>query len=165
MKKFSQIMEGHTSKYDLSNSKRLLEEAMERINMVREEFSKLEDADIDDLEEDKEEEEEYKNKIKIPPISPKGNGDIPYDDILKDLNDKTGKHYRATNTNKVLIKARWKEGFDLISFQTVHTKMAAKWLKDEKMNQYLRPSTLYQAAKFEGYLNQIEVQLKPWEID
>jgi hypothetical protein len=51
MKKFSQIMEGHTSKYDLSNSKRLLEEAMERINMVREEFSKLEDADMTELEE------------------------------------------------------------------------------------------------------------------
>jgi hypothetical protein len=51
MKKFSKIMEGHTSKYDLSNSKRLLEEAMEKINMVREEFSKLEDADMTELEE------------------------------------------------------------------------------------------------------------------
>ena len=44
-------MEGHTSKYDLSNSKRLLEEAMEKINMVREEFSKLKDADMTELEE------------------------------------------------------------------------------------------------------------------
>ena len=44
-------MEGHTSRYDLSNSKRLLEEAMEKINMVREEFSKLEDADMTELEE------------------------------------------------------------------------------------------------------------------
>lgn len=44
-------MEGHTSKYDLSNSKRLLEEAMEKINMVREEFSKMEDADMTELEE------------------------------------------------------------------------------------------------------------------
>jgi hypothetical protein len=51
MKRFSEIMEGHTSKYDLSNSKRLLEEAMEKINMVREEFSKLEDADMAELEE------------------------------------------------------------------------------------------------------------------
>jgi hypothetical protein len=51
MKKFSKIMEGHTSRYDLSNSKRLLEEAMEKINMVREEFSKLEDADMTELEE------------------------------------------------------------------------------------------------------------------
>jgi hypothetical protein len=51
MKKFSQIMEGHTSKYDLSNSMRLLEDAIKNINLVREEFSKMEDADITELEE------------------------------------------------------------------------------------------------------------------
>lgn len=51
MKKFSEIKEGHTSKYDLSNSKRLLEEAIERINSVREEFSAMEDADVTELEE------------------------------------------------------------------------------------------------------------------
>ena len=44
-------MEGHTSKYDLSNSKRLLEEARDRINSVREEFSAMEDADVTELEE------------------------------------------------------------------------------------------------------------------
>ena len=51
MKKFSEIKEGHTSKYDLSNSKRLLEEARDRINSVREEFSAMEDADVTELEE------------------------------------------------------------------------------------------------------------------
>lgn len=51
MKKYSQIKEGHTYKYDLSNSKKLLEEAMERINMVKEEFSKLDDIDLQELEE------------------------------------------------------------------------------------------------------------------
>jgi hypothetical protein len=51
MKKYSQIKEGHTYKYDLSNSKKLLEEAIERINLVKEEFSKLEDVDLEELEE------------------------------------------------------------------------------------------------------------------
>jgi hypothetical protein len=51
MKKYSQIKEGHTQGYDLSNSKKLLEEAIERINMVKEEFSKLEDIDLQELEE------------------------------------------------------------------------------------------------------------------
>lgn len=52
MKKYSQIKEGHTYKYDLSNSKRLLEEAIERINMVKEEFTKLDDdIDLQELEE------------------------------------------------------------------------------------------------------------------
>ena len=51
MKKYSQIKEGHIYKYDLSNSKKLLEEAIERINMVKEEFSKLDDVDLGELEE------------------------------------------------------------------------------------------------------------------
>ena len=51
MKKYSQIKEGHTQGYDLSNSKKLLEEAIERINMVKEEFSKLDDVDLQELEE------------------------------------------------------------------------------------------------------------------
>lgn len=51
MKKFSQILEGHTSKYDLSSSIKLLEEAMDRIKKVREEISSKEDLDISDLEE------------------------------------------------------------------------------------------------------------------
>ncbi|MBT9167423.1 MAG: hypothetical protein DDT19_00761 [Syntrophomonadaceae bacterium] len=33
--------------------------------------------------------------------------------------------------------------------------MAGKWKDDPKMNQYLRPTTLYCASKFEGYLNSI----------
>jgi hypothetical protein len=51
LKKYSQIKEGHTQGYDLSNSKKLLEEAIERINMVKEEFSKLDDVDLQELEE------------------------------------------------------------------------------------------------------------------
>jgi len=51
MKKFSKILEGHTKKYDLSNSKRLLEEARDRIDSVRKEFSSFEDADTTELEE------------------------------------------------------------------------------------------------------------------
>jgi hypothetical protein len=51
MKKYSQIAEGHVNKYDLSNSKKLLEEAIEKINAVRDEFSKMEDVDLGELEE------------------------------------------------------------------------------------------------------------------
>jgi hypothetical protein len=50
MKKYSHIKD-NSNKYDLSNSKRLLEEAMDKIRSVREEFSKMEDIDIDELEE------------------------------------------------------------------------------------------------------------------
>ncbi len=39
------------SKYDLSNTKKLLEEAIDKIKMAKEEFSKMEDIDLEDLEE------------------------------------------------------------------------------------------------------------------
>lgn len=44
-------MKGHTKKYDLSNSLKILGEAIQKINLVREELSKFEDIDIADLEE------------------------------------------------------------------------------------------------------------------
>jgi hypothetical protein len=51
MQKFSNIKEGHTFKYDLSPSKKVLEEAMSKLKQVIDEYSKLEDADITDLQE------------------------------------------------------------------------------------------------------------------
>lgn len=51
MQKFSDIKKGHTSEYDLSNSKKVLEEAISKIKQVIDEYSELEDTDITDLEE------------------------------------------------------------------------------------------------------------------
>ena len=50
MKKYRDYMKGHTIKYDLSNSLKLLEEAIQKIDIVRKELSK-ENIDITDLEE------------------------------------------------------------------------------------------------------------------
>ncbi|MBT9175542.1 MAG: hypothetical protein DDT22_01222 [candidate division WS2 bacterium] len=76
-------------------------------------------------------------------------------EIISDLNKKTGKSYKTTDATKALIKARLSEGFTLEDFQKVHENMSAKWKDDPKMNQYLRPATLYQASKFESYLNSV----------
>lgn len=51
MKKYTELKKGRISGYDLSNSKKLLEEAIEKINTVREEFSKINDIDVSELEE------------------------------------------------------------------------------------------------------------------
>lgn len=77
---------------------------------------------------------------------------IPYDVIVKDLNERTGKHYRDVTATRRLIQARWNEGFREEAFFAVHKNMAAAWIgTDQEM--YLRPATLYCASKFEGYLN------------
>jgi len=50
MKKYSEIRE-NSNPYDFSNSKKLLEEAMERLKSVKDEFSRMSDVDIQELEE------------------------------------------------------------------------------------------------------------------
>jgi len=79
---------------------------------------------------------------------------IPYVEIVTYLNDAAHKNFRPnTKATQRLIKARWNEGFRLKDFQTVIDKKTAEWLHDTKMNQYLRPETLF-GTKFESYLNQ-----------
>ena len=78
---------------------------------------------------------------------------IPFQEIVEDLNQKTGKSYKHTSKQtRSLIQARWNDGFRVEDFQRVHSNMSDKWLPDSKMQSYLRPETLY-SPKFEGYLN------------
>lgn len=82
----------------------------------------------------------------------------PYKAVVERLNELTGSHFREnTQSTRRLIKARLAEGFTVADLITVVEKMAAAW-KGTEMEQYLRPSTLFNASKFEGYLNRKEVQ-------
>jgi uncharacterized phage protein (TIGR02220 family) len=74
-------------------------------------------------------------------------------EILFDLNSKGDFAFRPGETNRKHIRARLREGYTKEDFFHVHTAMIAKWKDDEKMAQYLRPATLYNSEKFEGYRN------------
>lgn len=77
-----------------------------------------------------------------------------YRDIVLYLNDKSGKNFRySSRKTKELIQARLNDGFSVDDFKTVIDKKTAEWKDDAKMNQYLRPETLF-GSKFEAYLNQ-----------
>lgn len=77
-----------------------------------------------------------------------------YRDIVLYLNDKSGKNFRySSRKTKELIQARLNDGFSVDDFKTVIDKKTAEWKDDQKMNQYLRPETLF-GTKFEAYLNQ-----------
>ena len=81
-------------------------------------------------------------------------------DIVEYLNEKSGKNFRySSRKTQDLIKARLNEGFTVDDFKTVIYKKVAEWKDDGKMNQYLRPETLF-GTKFESYLNQKEVTTK-----
>ena len=75
-----------------------------------------------------------------------------YDEIISYLNEKTGKHYQASNKNtRKLINARLNEKFTIEDFKKVIDNKVSDWTGD--MEKFLRPQTLF-GTKFEGYLNE-----------
>jgi len=92
-----------------------------------------------------------------PPIVPlKGDEGIPFQAIIDDLNQvlnlESREKFRVGEASKKDIRARYSEGYQIEDFQVVHRKRAMRWLHDPDKRQYLRPSTLYRASKFPGYL-------------
>lgn len=94
----------------------------------------------------------------------KAEPNIPYDDIIKYLNFKTGCNYKSTTKKtKDLIKARINEGFTIDDFKYVIDVKTREWLSDKRMQNYLRPETLF-SNKFESYLNQKPKELSTNDI-
>ena len=85
--------------------------------------------------------------------------------ILAYLNDKTGKKYKRTASNKRVISDRLEEGYTLTDLQRVVDNQCARWLKDPERNQYLAPALLFDGDKIERYLNSPPVERKENVID
>ena len=84
---------------------------------------------------------------------------IPYQEIIDYLNLKTGKKFRPKSAaNTKVIKARFKEGYELEEFKVVIDKKVKEWTGTE-YEKYLCPETLF-GNKFEKYLNQNDVNVK-----
>lgn len=73
--------------------------------------------------------------------------------IVDYLNKKAGTRYKpSSKETQKHINARLAEGYTVADFMQVIDKKCAAWKGDAKMEEYLRPSTLF-GTKFEGYLN------------
>lgn len=91
--------------------------------------------------------------------------DIPFSEIIDYLNEKANTNYRhTTQKTKTLIKARYKEGFNIQDFKVVIDKKCIDWLHDKDMKKYLRPETLF-GTKFESYLNQPMKEITTADLD
>jgi len=74
--------------------------------------------------------------------------------IITYLNEKTGKSFKyTTKKTQSLIKARLKSGYSEEIIKEVIDKKCVDWLNND-MNKYLRPETLFNESKFEGYINE-----------
>jgi len=75
--------------------------------------------------------------------------------IIEYLNQKTGKKFSPKSESTVkLISGRLSEGHTLDDFKRVIDVKVAKWRGDPKMDDYLRPDTLFRPSNFESYLNE-----------
>lgn len=75
-------------------------------------------------------------------------------DVLKYLNSKSGHNYRFVGPHKKIIEARLKDKYSVEDLKAVIDIKSKEWA-GTKQSLYLRPSTLFNATKIEGYLNQV----------
>ena len=83
------------------------------------------------------------------------------DKVIDYLNMQAGTQYRCGGANQKIINARLKE-FTKQDMLEVISKKCDEW-KGTEMARYLRPSTLFNATKFEEYLNQ-DLSSKPKQL-
>ena len=74
-------------------------------------------------------------------------------EIVDYLNQKAGKNFRASGAGTKHITARLADGYSIEELKTVIDIKTKEW-KGTDMEKYLRPETLFNSAKFDGYLNQ-----------
>ena len=77
--------------------------------------------------------------------------------VIDYLNQIAGTKYRDSDSSRKDIVARLNQGFSVQDCKTVINKKCAEWLGTD-MAKYLRPQTLFNASKFDGYLNQLVTQ-------
>ena len=81
--------------------------------------------------------------------------------ILEFLNKKTGRHYEPRKPNKdptaslKAVHGLLKDGYTEQQLRQVIGNRLVKWGDDPKMEQYLRPGTLFRQSKFEQYLGEV----------
>jgi phage replication O-like protein O len=72
-------------------------------------------------------------------------------DVIAYLNQMAGRKFEPTPANTKLILARMKEGATVEQLKAVVDLKVGEWLHNPKMNEYLRPATLFNAEKFGQY--------------
>jgi uncharacterized phage protein (TIGR02220 family) len=83
---------------------------------------------------------------------------FPVSEIVTYLNNKALRDFKDnTRSTKSHIIARIKEGFSLTDFFAVIDHKVSEWGVDPKMQEYIRPETLF-STKFESYLQAAKAQ-------
>jgi uncharacterized phage protein (TIGR02220 family) len=85
--------------------------------------------------------------------------------LLHLLNEKTGRHFRETDSSLTPIIARLKEpGVDLDGCKLMIDRQVKRW-KGSTQEEYLRPETLFGKTKFESYYAAKDLPIQQYEPD
>jgi uncharacterized phage protein (TIGR02220 family) len=76
------------------------------------------------------------------------------EEVLKFLNEKTGRNFRPTRVNLQFIEARILEGYTMQDCKQVVAMKVREW-RGTDMDMYLRPATLFNATKFNQYVGML----------
>lgn len=75
-------------------------------------------------------------------------------EIIGYLNRRMGTSYKPDSKGiKAILDPRLKDGYTVEDCKTVIDNMILAWGNDDKMRQYIRPSTLFRASHIDSYLN------------
>ncbi len=78
--------------------------------------------------------------------------------VLFFLNEKTGRNYRPTPGTLQMIEARMKDGATEGQCRQVIVRKSRDWSTDEKMEQFLRPKTLFNRTNFDNYFGELVIR-------
>lgn len=89
-------------------------------------------------------------------------------EVINYLNKATHKKFSITSkANLMLVKARLAEGRSVADCKQVIDTKVAEWATNKDMAKFLRPETLFNATKFDSYINQdppkAKEEPKTWE--
>lgn len=84
-------------------------------------------------------------------------------EVLEFLNMKMGRNYRLVDTNIKLVEARLQSGISLQDLKCIIAKKCREWRDNPKMEEYLRPKTLFNKVNCEQYLGELHTEEAPNE--
>lgn len=104
------------------------------------------------------------HNMEVQNTTPKENTKDICIECLNYLNEKSKKNFRPVKANLDFIKARLKE-YSIDDLKHVIDVKVSQWFYDEKMNSFLRPSTLFNATNCAQYVSENikEKEIPDWQ--
>jgi len=105
----------------------------------------------------------------VPPAGETLNGSLwkSAEEVIGFLNERTRKNFHARHPNGdptkalIAVESLLRKGYSLTNIRQVIANRCLKWRDDPKMEEYLRPGTLFRPSNFNNYLGELGKGVNP----